>query len=379
MRYYKLRFTDANGSAPTNIPMSIPISAAGGGYPYTFSSHSNLTSGIKLVANLGALDISFDVTLGFMHNLAGQTHFRIYNPTLDMVRYAPMYQGLYVTLDAGFLNGLPLANNLITKSGLIFTGYVQSCFANWMGTELALDFIATVSPTFGNPDKTIATNVGASKPINILFNWQDNQTLYTSIQAALACSGINLTGTIAGVSKLRANANYDNGFTSLQAFASYIYDLSLDNNKTTIDSSGHTIAYSGVMMEFNNSTNTVTVSDNSYVGMAINLNHEDFIGQPTFNTSQIVVINGTQVVPAEITSAHPLRNDLVLNANVVYPSNTNVGVTPNLPFDSDKYLVRGNTITQSIVEVRHVGRFRDMSAMGWATHIRCNYAGQQST
>lgn len=370
MRYYKITFS-GDTVPKTTATQSI----------YEFSSHTpNPFSSDQLLYNPGALDIEFDITVGYIHNLQTATHLRIYNPSLEMINKAPSYQGLNVIIEAGFKHGMPLANNLETKSGQIAYGVVQNCFANWMGTELALDFIVIPSPLFGNPDAALAFGNNINAPKNYLFQWLPKQTFYSAIVESLKPYGITVTGSIKEFYNTN-NSTLTHSVSSFQALADFINAKSIDVvSPSTKSTSGYSAQkYSGVFMAFGKNGSEVVVSDNTSKTTTVNLQYEDFIGQPTFNTKQIALPSqSNQLVPAQMLSSHPMRADITLLNNVKYPINLPNQLIGTNPFQSNKPLIRG-VDTMVATEIRHAGRFRDTSALGWATHLRCNWTTPEMT
>jgi len=369
MRYYKITFSSSGTTELTNV------------VPFEFTSHlpSPFASG-QLIFNPGALDVEFDITVGYVHNLQVSTHLRIYNPTLEMLQNASAYQGLNVTIEAGFKHGMPLANNLETKSGQIAFGAVQNCFGNWMGTELALDFIIIASPLLGNPDSALPVSNSVNSPRNYLFQWYPKQTLADAIKGALACYGIDVVGSIKNIVNPNQNT-FTHSVSGFQAFADFINEQSSNwvNPSTKEKTSVQTEFYSGVFLSFGKNAKQIIMSDNSFYPPAIPLQYEDFVGQPTFNTKQIAYNDKRNIlVPAQVVSVHPMRADIGLITSVKYPAKLSNQLNGSSAFASGKQLVRGLD-TMAVTEVRHTGRFRDIGPQGWVTNLRCNWTGQQST
>jgi len=358
MRYYRITFTGySNSNRAQNIP-------------YIYQSHVND------VFNPGALDISFDLTNGYMHMLQNAFHLRIYNPDWNTFQHADSYQGLDITIEAGFKKGLPLANTLSTKAGLIAYGTVQNCFGNWIGTEIALDFIINPSPVLGNPDNTLSINNNVNSPRDMTFLWPPNQDLKSALATFLKPLKFTLTGDIKNIVNTTRSVK-DHKVTSFQDLSDYINGMSIDMVDPATKNSYQT--YSGVLMSFTQNPNEIFISDSVAPKAPVYLLNSDFVGQPTFNTKYIQYDDARDnLTIGEVQSTHPLRNDLTLQNSVIFPPDIKSTAIPGQGFIQGKQLIRGLN-EMAITQVRHVGRFRDMGPQGWVTHINSNWVGATST
>ena len=137
MRYYKIEFTPASGkSAPNidNFPMVYQST-------YTPDQVINTFAGSG-VNNPGALEIEFSISLSAADEQTPSSHLCIYNPPIEVIRNADLYQGMSVQVTAGFNwtsgSAFELVRDEFPKSPILH-GTVYMSFANWYGTDQAID------------------------------------------------------------------------------------------------------------------------------------------------------------------------------------------------------------------------------------------------
>jgi hypothetical protein len=352
VRYYRISFT--------NPKTGKGLSAGNKDFPDVFSSHSETG-----VYNPGALEVEFEIANGWGHMLAAQTHIRIHNPTLQMVEKSIQYNGSVCVIEAGFRAGLPLANP--NQSGIIGSGIVQNTYANWLGTDLVLDFLLYPSTEFGDVNLNKSANTGVGSPVPINLVWEKG-SLKDAIQASVAPFGIKVTGIIRE-SLNNPPAPIKSWYSNYQSFATAIQKIS----QTIVDPAsfqsqgtqgnpqstgvGQWQSYYGVMMQWIPNTKEIQLIDGTLPSGAIELSYAEFVGQPTWLSDS-----------GMLQSVHPMRSDISLGFNVRYPKNLPTQANPS------QITIRNQLVTPGgselwVMGVRHSGRFRDTSATGWVTYI----------
>jgi hypothetical protein len=358
VRYYNIQFADQFGK---------PIF----GVPNRFTSHN---AGIF---NPGALEVEFDITNAFGHFLAAPTHLRIHNPMIEWVTNARLYNGTYCTIEAGFKHGLPLANP--NQSGVIGWGIVQNSFANWIGTDLVLDFLIYPATDFGSPDTNYSFSTGPGTPSVYDFTWGNASYSPSAVNGAvpfleaLKATFNKLNITLNGILDEKLNAppkNTTYGFfgTNFREFANYINDISLQvvsPPTLTGSGAGSFQKYNGVWLGYM-PDGTVLAWDGTTPTKTIQLDYAEFVGQPTWLTEGGIV-----------QSVHPMRNDISIGSKIKYPQNLPSVLNPFYAAAGRYNVLSASAQELYVQQVRHVGRFRDTSSTGWVTYI--NAAGAVPT
>ena len=346
MRFYRITFYNEDNSVANHVVNP-------------FESHSRLGK-----YNPGCLEVEFDITNAFGNSQAPPFHLRIYSPTLEMVKNARSYNGLRVNIEGGFKSGLPLANPF--QSGLVGAGYVLSCYANYIGTDLAMDFIIAPTKDLGGPDLSYApVKNGINCPVPYSFVWggeqNPTQTFMQALGVTFGALGISVTGTVdprLDLTPLQARTSFKTTFVE---FAKDIKDMTLSMlAPPSLQSSGtgQQQKYSGVWLGFYASTNKILAFDGTAPSEPISLKPEEFIGQPTWVTESGV-----------LQSVHPMRSDLAIGFTVQYPKNIPQYIDASLGKAASRLSINASAVPLSVFQVRHVGRYRDMSATGWATYL----------
>ena len=342
MRWYTIKFTRTIHSGYNSR------------IPYVYTSLDQLG-----MPNPGALEVEFDIVNAMGHYIGPATHLRIRNVPLEICQQARSYQWTKVEIFGGFINngfnGFKLANQ--QQSGSIGFGYVQACIPNYMGTEMVMDFI--IVPTVaGNPDIGLPDTGVPNSPKNYLFNWQVGQSFIDAVKETLSSPlNLKLIGDVDSRVKNNTDSAIVNQKTTFADFSKYLKRLTTNIVNPPI--SGQIQKYNGVNMIFK-SLDTVLIFDDSSDSQTIQLKVEDFIGQPSIYSPQGL----------DVQSIHPLRADLLMPLSVKFPNistliSKNVGSVAGA---QDKPLT-ASTAELRIKQVRHIGKFRDESAQGWATYL----------
>ena len=308
--------------------------------------------------NPGALEIEFDFENVACHQLQPLSHLRIYNPPLETIQNSAAYQGMFMQLKAGFTNyggaDLPLSDP--TTSGLIGFGTVFSSWANWVGTDLALDLLIIPTAT-GSPQVGYVPSGTAS----YYFEWRRGKTLKEELENTFSCRGYTIEGTINPDVK---NIGQDIAISApdLVSFSQQLLKITKDIFKDE--------KYSGVYMQ-ETGVSIISIWDNSQETDPIRLQQSEFIGQPTITYS-----SGPASGSLVAQSTHPMRGDIsIASTYVQYPDALITLVQPNTgkygPGAGKPLAIASKTL--QIQRVRHTGRFRDTSNQGWVTVIDAIY------
>jgi len=349
MRYYEITFTNPDGS-PVSKDSNIPSK---------FSSHSD-----TFVYNPGCLEVEFEITNAWGHLLAAQTHLRIHNPTIQMVNGMRAYNGTTCQIRGGFKKGLPLADPF--QSGLIGVGVVQSCWANWLGTDLVLDFLLYPSADFGAPDLTWSVATGAGSPFPYSFQWGKgyNESLFDAIAQTFGYQGLTLTGQLNPMTNVVPDPPILDVRYTFQDFCEFIRKLSIGVVEPASVQGGSNTGqgtwqgYQGVSLFYQPNSDQVFAYDGTASPNVLQLYQSEFIGQPTWLNEQ-----------GALQSVHPMRSDVSLGFDLLYPKTIISNASPQNIAAVRNLFVNPGDHTLRVQQVRHVGRFRDTSPTGWVTYI----------
>lgn len=342
MRWYTIKFTKTTQSG-TNAKI-----------PYVYSSID--ANGLP---NPGALEVEFDIVNAMGHFIGPAAHLRIRNVPIQICQQARAYQWTKVEIYGGFFSngfsGFKLAKQ--SQSGALGFGYVQACIPNYMGTEMVMDFI--IVPTVsGNPDIGLPSTSAPNSPKDYQFNWQVGQTFIEAVRNTLAKPlNLKLIGSVNSKIKNNTDKPIINQLSTFAEFSIYLKKLTANIVNPPI--SGKVQAYSGVNMIFK-SFDTVLIFDDSSESATIKLKVEDFIGQPSIYSPQGL----------DVQSIHPLRADLLMPLSVKFPNiSTLISTSVGSVAGAQEKPLTASTAELRIKQVRHIGKFRDNSAQGWATYL----------
>ena len=352
MRFYSIDFSGQGNFGASGVPKQFTSALAGGdGF------------------NPGALEIEFDIMNGLIHDLVGPMHLRIYNVSRDILDHCHMYQGMAVAISAGFADGpggFPLAIPYSSKklTGIIATGIVFNVFSNYVGTEMAIDFVIYPS-VIGNPRLSLPSGVNAKSPLQIDFTWGSGTSFIDSINNALKPSGLEVKGRLNDKLKNNNTGHIFTGhYATIQAFQEFLIDKSKSivaqpTNEFIGIPEGGLPKYNGVHLWWDNtSTKTIVAYDGAeQPGNTVSLLPSDFIGQPTWSD-----------YPTEIISIHPLRCDITMGSIIKYPEDVRVTVLSD-GFSPYRKQINAAGNEFFVKQVRHVGKFRDPGYQSWCTYV----------
>ena len=351
MRYYSIEFSNPNGGFPSGIPS-------------VYTSHQ------QGIYNPACPEIQFDIPNTFADGVITPTHLRIHNVPVDMIKKARQYNGMNVVIKAGFKPAVPGLNTQMPlekpeQAGIIGQGVVQTCYGNWLGTDLVLDFLIWPNANLGSANTIRSFNTGTTSPATFQFVWDKGslaEAIYSTLHQNFGISKV--TGTISPVLSNPPQVPINMWFTSYARFANQILDTSVllvnppGQNK---DGTGVYQKYLGVKMAFKG--NEVVLFDGTESPVFVQLKFDEFIGQPTWVTDSGMV-----------QSVHPMRNDIWLGYEVRYPAGIPSIIAPQYSPTLKEYNINESAAPLKVFQVRHLGRFRGTGATDWATYVTAGSA-----
>lgn len=344
MRKYRVNIT-----YPDNTPFVKSFGSGRGAYLFdgTFSS----TYAAGNLNNPDALNIEFDIPVGFYNAPMGDASIRIWGIGLPMISEATDFNPsptdvtkyFNISVFAGMADrSLPLANP--KQFGEILKGRILQSYGNWQGTAQTLDFIV------GMPS-------GSSKtPLNFQFQCKKSEPYSTAILNTLkvAFKGIveekNITVNIN--EDLKPSEDETHSCETLAEFNRWIAARSKNIIKKP-DYIGVSIAYQNGYISVIDSTNIANQKIHS-------IDFTDLIGQPTWIGMQTmslrVVMRGDLKVGDVIEMPKLEGNQL----NLILSRPNSFSQFREKSAFSDKFW---------ITSLRHTGSFRQGSADNWVTTI----------
>jgi hypothetical protein len=313
-RFYSLTLTPQGSTTPARI----------------WTSHPNG------IFEPGALQIEYDVLVGPYGTPTGASTVTVRGISLQDIGQAQQFAGMTLQLKAGMAApGLPLISP--SQAGTILQGNVFQAFGNWEGVNQTVDFVVVPGIyTVGNPG-------------NILLNWTAGQQLSAALTQtfSVAYPGVQVVMNISA--DLVQDHDEPHICGTLDQLAQVVGDITegVFDNRVTIGIQG----------------GQIVVYDSTYKPSPIQLNFNDFVGQPTWigvNTIQIKMV---------------ARADLQMGGYVRMPQGLQnapgvITTTAAASPSTVKYQTafQNNFIVQ---ELRQIGNFRSADATQWSTIMNC--------
>jgi hypothetical protein len=312
-RFYELSLTPVGATTPTR----------------TWTTHPNNTY------DPAALQIEFDALVGPYGTPTGASTITVYGIALQDLTQAQQFAGMTLELKAGMKAGLPLVNP--AQAGTILKGAIFQSFGNWEGVNQTLDFVVIPGVyTLANPG-------------NILLDWSAGEELSDALKQTFSVAYPGVPVIMNMSADLVQNHDEPHICATLDQLAQVVGDITegiFDNRVNIAIQAGKIVVY-----------------DNTFRPAPIQLNFNDFIGQPTW-----IAVNTIQVKTVS-------RADLQIGGLVKMPQGLQnapgfVNTTSNAFPSSIKYksTFQDNFIVQ---ELRQVGNFRSSDASQWSTIINC--------
>lgn len=313
MRYYELKITPQGSTTPFR----------------TYTSHPNN------VYDPAALNIEYDALVAPYGIPSGASTVTVYGIPLQDLTQAQQFAGMTLELKAGMRAGLPLVNP--AQAGTILKGSIYQSFGNWEGVDQTLDFVV------------IPGTYTIDNPGNILLDWTAGMSLADALRQtfSVAYPGFNVSINISD--DLVQNHDEPHICGTLDQLAQVVGDITegvFDNRVTIGIQAGKIVVY-----------------DSTYKPSPIQLNFNDFVGQPTWigvNTIQTKMVARADLqMGAIVKMPQGLQNapGYIKTSTSAYPSSIKYQTT----FQND-FIIN---------ELRQIGNFRSPDAAQWSTIANC--------
>lgn len=301
----------------------------------SFSSHA------KGIATPGALQVEFDIPVLTAENPVGDAYVRIWGIDLNIVNNASKLNFANITIMAGMMPGLPMANlqaNAYPKrNGIIFQGSIWQSYGNWQGNEQTLDLVITTQ-LVARPTDT--PKIGK----NLVFVCEAGQSFSDAIDKSLKAAGIG--------SKIAVNKNLtpaEQIIFRADSIPSFARQLNEQSKRVMNDP-----AYYGAVMS--KSLDGYEVGDMSDFQdrSALQIDFTDLVGQPTwldFMTIQLKCV---------------MRSDLKTQDKIKLPKANSIIGSKAFSNLKDDIAYTGYGFVQKI---RHVGSSRQPDANSWVSIV----------
>jgi hypothetical protein len=348
VRYYKLKFTKADGS-----PMSIKSLANSAVPPGEITSLVTATQGNSSsnATNPAALNIEFDMPQ-YEANVGGSStsnYIRVWGVGLQDLRAATNFNDQNLELSAGMAEGYPLATP--SQRGLLVKGRILQAFGNWLGTDMTLDFY--IVPLGSGSEK---------QPVNYTISGKKGEKMADVIQRTLKTAlppGTKIEITVRSDRTLPADEASPH--TSMYDFAQKVTQLTQKHDDKTgqITDPGVTIVagHDGIVRATEGDPKRLETTPG-----ATDIQFQDLLGQVTW------------AEPGILTAKLVLRGDLHIGQFLKFPPGlstvtaaafSEAGTTGR---DADNLTFSG---TFRISRIHHWGNYRQADAMSWNTTVWC--------
>lgn len=315
MRYYKVVITDESGSIKKQ-----------------WSSLDDSTGS----PIMGALNVELDIPMAPLGVPAGDAYVRMWGISLLDIGQSANLNGLYLAVYGGMSKGLPLANP--EQNGLLVKGQIFQAFGNWQDTTQTLDFV--LKPNFGT----------LSAPANVVPMWKKGQTMADSITATLKAAFPKYSPIFRTTKVLIAPEDMPGYYNSIDEYAAWLKSM------TSTMTNG---VYTGVYITVKD--NNFIVYDSSSTANPIAIKFTDLIGQPTWIGPQTVQLRTV------------MRADLWVGDYVTLPAGQQTTTAQSMSQYRNSLVFTGK---YQIVQMRHVGNFRQPDANSWVSMINAVLVGQ---
>lgn len=333
MRYYSINIEDA--------PAQFGLGQSAGGATYT-----SYVNGQTLP---GAWQVGLDIPVTDAATPMGGAYVQVSGVSLAEVGQAANLVNKKIKVYGGMQKGFPLANP--RQAGLLVQGYIFQAWGNWIGTDQTLEMI--IQP--GDPPATSAQGgvkpsggTGSyDRPINLVLNWKQGQTLGTAIETTLKTAFPGFTVSVAASDKLVRPADEVAIFQTLTQLGQWAKQMSLSIIKEE-NYAGLKLAMVGPQ---------ISVFDGTQSSDAVRqIEFTDLIGQPTWIEAPNIQVKCV------------MRADIKVGGKIKLPQtsviNTAQALSSLLP--NQRLTFQGEFL---VVSVRHLGSFRQADAASWVTII----------
>jgi len=332
MRYYRIVITDpATGTVVTPPGFSGLL----GGATYT-----SFVNGVTLPA---AWDVELDLPVINAATSQGFGSVRVWGVSVLELGQANDLAKKNIAIYGGMQKGLPLANP--AQSGLLSSGFIVQAFGNWIGVDMTLDLVFAQGPA----SASFAGGIGTLQaPLNLTLNWPQGQPLSTALRNCLQTAFPGYTVTM-NISENITGRGPQNGgsYPTLEQLAQYCQQQSIDIIKTP--------GYLGVSIVPTGTTIAVFDGSAAASGSPTQIDFQDLIGQPTW------------IAPFTVQLKTVMRARLAVGSQIKLPQTLITNTQASLSSLSNQKLNFQGAF--QVMNLRHVGRFRQPTADAWVTVV----------
>ena len=286
----------------------------------------------------GALNVELDLftTVYAVPSSSNASTITIWGISLKDIQQAPNYAGMQITVSGGMQAGLPLANP--KQAGIILQGEILQSFANFVGTEMTLDFVVSGS------------GYNVSNPGNIVLNWPVGTPLSQVLPITFNTAFQGLKKQISIGSEYVLSHPVLAFYPTLHKLAQFILSIT------------SSIKPPGVHITIN-PDGTILATDFSVQPVVKTLAFTDLIGQPTWIDANTM------------TFATVMRADVQVGTQILMPPELqNVpGIVATAAASQGGAQLKYQSAFKgkfNITEIRQIGNFRDANGGAWATIFR---------
>lgn len=355
MRYYEIEIIDPTGKADPIVFTSWVQNPA---FPGSiFGSRSDL----------GALNVNFDFQVVPYSTPRGACLIEIQGIDINTISYANNLNYRSIKISAGFKPGLPLATYASQyQSGPILLGFILQAYGNWIGTNMTLNLVVSPGspPNISTSSNTAAqtSTTAASRPptgtlvypLNGRFEMPAGMPVSTAIRNFLTTAMPTFT-----IESININPDFSMSYPQGGVYQT----LAQFNEWINRFSRGVVGGYYGGINIRIEQGNKIVVYDTSGQPKNIEISFLDLIGQPTW------------IAPFQIQFKCPMRADIQVGYTVTMPPGF-YNILPNQPAGPGIMPARSRTAQQGktiVIELRHVGNFRQPDANSWVTVATCAF------
>lgn len=313
-----------------------PAPTASNANPRPIKTWSSFPGGVN---DPGALNVELDIYNAFYGTPGGSNASTIVieGVSLQDIQQAPNYAGMQITVSAGMQAGLPLANP--KQAGVIVQGSILQSFANWVGTEMTLNFVLS------------ASLYTVSRPGNIVLDWPAGTPLSQVLPITFRTAFPNLRPVVDIGSEYVLSYPVLAFYPTLKKLAEFILSIT-----SKIKSPGVDIA--------TNPDGTIVATDGSVQPLVKTLAFTDLVGQPSWFDANKMTFTTVMRADIQIRDVVLMPPELQSVPGIVTTAAASQGGA-QLKYQSafkGKFLVK---------EIRHIGNFRDANGAAWVSSFRC--------
>ncbi len=331
MRYYRMVITDPS-SGNVVAPPGFSSALLGGATYTSFVNGKTLPAAWDVELDLPVIDAA--TSQGF----AGAT---VWGISVAEIAQANDLIGKNIAIYGGMQKGLPLANP--RQSGLLVSGVVFQCFGNWEPGNQTLNFVIAPGAASGSDPGGIGT---VKRPRNLTLNWRAGAPMSDALKSALQVAFPGYAVNVNISPSIVRPADEAAFYPTLEQLAKFCRQASLDVVKTA--------GYAGVSIVPNGTTIEVFDGTGSQAD-AIDIAYQDLVGQPTWIESPNISFKTVMRADLSVGRKVNLPKTLVTNTAQASSSLVNQRATFQGGF--------------SVVNLRHVGRYRQKSMDAWVTVV----------